>query len=196
MDSVEFFVPGIASPGGSKTGYMNKNTGKFVIVPASEKTKPWMDTVRWIAGIECKRMCLWTGPLLLTLVFYRTRPKGHFGTGRNAGKLKPKYASPFVTEDTIPVQMPDLTKLIRATEDGLTGVIWKDDSQVVAQQTFKLYADPPNKPGVLIRVEQLADVRLSDMVLVEPGTLFEQVRRREDGEEENKTDRAYSRDTA
>lgn len=174
---IEFFVPGIARPGGSKTGYVNPRTKRFVIVPASKKTKPWMDTVRWIAGIECKRMCLWTDPVLLTLVFYRPRPKGHFGTGRNAGRLKdsaPDY----------PTIMPDLTKLIRATEDGLTGVIWKDDSQVVAQQTFKLYADPPNKPGVLIRVEQLTEIRHHAMVSVEPNSLFNQARRHDHGKKE------------
>lgn len=174
---IELFVPGIARPGGSKTAYRNKYTGKVVIVPASKKTKPWMDTVRWIADIECKRMCLWTEPLLLTLVFYRPRPKGHFGTGRNASRLKdsaPAY----------PTTMPDLTKLIRATEDGLTGVIWKDDSQVVAQQTFKLYADEPHKPGVLIRVEQLTEIRHHTTVPVDADNLFQQARRHDHGDEE------------
>lgn len=169
MTSVEFFVPGIASPGGSKTGYINPRTRKYVIAPASKKTKPWMDTVAWIAQIECNRMILWTEPVLLTLVFYRPRPKGHFGTGRNAGTLKASAPS-------YPTTMPDLTKLIRATEDGLTKIVWRDDSQVVAQQTFKLYADPPHKPGVLIRVEKLEETRHHAMIPLEPGNLFEKAR--------------------
>ncbi|KKM18569.1 hypothetical protein LCGC14_1664390 [marine sediment metagenome] len=59
----------------------------------------------------------------LTMCFHRPRPTAHFGTGRNAGKLKasaPKY----------PKQRPDTLKLARAVEDALTGVIWRDDSQV------------------------------------------------------------------
>ena len=165
---IEFFVPGIARPGGSKTGYVHPHTKKFVITPASKKTKPWMDTVAWIAQIECARMCLWTEPVLLTLVFYRPRPKGHYGTGRNANRLKdsaPTYPSP----------KPDLTKLLRATEDGLTKIIWKDDSQVCAQQTFKLYADDEHKPGVLIRVEKLEEQRHHAMIPLDADNLFKRI---------------------
>ena len=168
-NKIEFFVPGIARPGGSKTGYVHPNTGKFVITPASKKTKPWMDTVAWIAQIVCKRMCLWTEPLLLTLVFYRPRAKDHFGTGRNAGKLK-------ASAPAYPTIVPDLTKLIRATEDGLTGVVWRDDKQVVAQQTFKLYEDNNHKPGVLIRVERLDAMDYRRLLPVARETLFERIR--------------------
>jgi Holliday junction resolvase RusA-like endonuclease len=31
--------------------------------------------------------------------------------------------------------------MIRAVEDGLTGVVWFDDSQVVSQQCVKRYGD-------------------------------------------------------
>jgi len=64
------------------------------------------------------------GPVRLSLVFYRPRPGGHFGEGKNAGKLKPSAPEH-------PIKRPDLLKLARAVEDALTGVIWRDDSQVV-----------------------------------------------------------------
>jgi len=41
----------------------------------------------------------------------------------------------------MPTVKPDLTNLRKAAEDGLTGVVWKDDAQVVMGQTVKVYAD-------------------------------------------------------
>jgi len=73
---------------------------------------------------------LFIGAMTLDLTFARPRPKGHYGTGRNAGKLKdwaPEY----------PITIPDGSKLGRAVEDALTGVIWKDDAQVVDQRIRK-----------------------------------------------------------
>jgi Holliday junction resolvase RusA-like endonuclease len=46
----------------------------------------------------------------------------------------------------------DLTDLVKAAEDALTGVIWEDDGQVVEQETSKGYGP---KPGVWVRVLEL-----------------------------------------
>jgi crossover junction endodeoxyribonuclease RusA len=62
------------------------------------------------------------------------RPKGHYGSGKNELTVKnsaPKY----------PDKKPDCTKLLRALEDALTGILWIDDSQVVRQVVGKSYAD-------------------------------------------------------
>jgi Holliday junction resolvase RusA-like endonuclease len=40
-----------------------------------------------------------------------------------------------------PTVKPDLTKLLRAVEDALTGVVWRDDSQIIHQVVNKEYAD-------------------------------------------------------
>jgi Holliday junction resolvase RusA-like endonuclease len=77
----------------------------------------------------------WDGPLGLAATFTLRRPKGHFGTGRNARKLKPSAAC-------WPVVKPDATKLLRAIEDALTGVVWTDDAQVVEQLATKRYGEP------------------------------------------------------
>ncbi len=77
---------------------------------------------------------LMQGPVSLRIVFLKPRPKGHYGTGRNAGKLKesaPEY----------PTTRPDTLKLARAVEDALTGVIWQDDSQVVAHDMVKRWGE-------------------------------------------------------
>ncbi|KKL64975.1 hypothetical protein LCGC14_2159590 [marine sediment metagenome] len=75
---------------------------------------------------------LFIGAIRLELVFSRPRPKGHFGTGRNAGKLK-------ASAPRFPTSRPDTLKLGRAIEDALTGVIWRDDSQVVQHVIEKRY---------------------------------------------------------
>lgn len=141
---IKFFVPGRAASAGSKRAFKTKD-GKVVIAPASKFTKPWMDSVKWFAMKKVGSMCLLEGPLILTITFLLSRPKNHYGTGRNAGKLK-LSAPPY------PMVMPDLTKLVRAVEDALTGIIWKDDKQVVEQHTRKRYRD---KPGAEILIETL-----------------------------------------
>lgn len=78
---------------------------------------------------------LFTGALSLDLRFYLARPKGHFGTGRNAGVLKRNAPRYHTTK-------PDSTKLTRAVEDALTGVVWRDDAQVSTQLVAKLYGEP------------------------------------------------------
>ena len=40
------------------------------------------------------------------------------------------------------VVRPDLSKLIRAAEDSLTGIIYLDDSQIVGESATKAYGDP------------------------------------------------------
>jgi Holliday junction resolvase RusA-like endonuclease len=45
--------------------------------------------------------------------------------------------------------MPDLDKLIRAILDALTGVVWRDDGQVVDIVASKVYADTPGVDVVI-----------------------------------------------
>ena len=87
-----------------------------------------------------------TGPVAVRCTFRFTRPKSHYGTGRNAGVLKP----------TAPLYMtsaPDGDKLLRLVNDALTiaGVL-DDDARVALQRAEKVYAD---SPGSLIEVFRL-----------------------------------------
>jgi len=74
------------------------------------------------------------GPITLSLTFERPRPKAHYGTGRNAGTLK-------VSVPAFPTMKPDVLKLARAVEDALTGVVWRDDSQVIHENIWKVWGD-------------------------------------------------------
>ena len=84
---INFFVPGIPAPGGSKRGFYIKKIKRVIITSDCKRTKSWMDSVRCFAKAEYSRPLL-TGPLQLEIEFRFLRPQGHYGTGRNAGVLK------------------------------------------------------------------------------------------------------------
>lgn len=82
-------------------------------------------------------------PLRLHIVFRLTRPSGHWG---KHGGLRPS-APPY------PTTKPDLSKLVRSTEDTLTGIVYDDDSRIVVAAVEKVYADP-GREGATIVVER------------------------------------------
>ena len=61
---------------------------------------------------------------------------------------------PKSAKRVFPSVKPDLDKLIRAVLDGLTGVAYEDDSQVILIQSSKTYGD---KQGVWIGIEQIIE---------------------------------------
>ena len=61
---------------------------------------------------------------------------------------------PKSSKRAFPSVKPDLDKLIRAVLDGLTGVAFEDDSQVILIQSSKTYGE---KQGVWIRIEQILE---------------------------------------
>jgi Holliday junction resolvase RusA-like endonuclease len=99
---------------------LTKN-GRVLTVARDDNAK----TAEWRQEVATAARRAYQGPLLtgavrLTLVFSRPRLKGHFG---KRGLL--------ASAPTFPTTRPDTVKLTRAVEDSLTGVIWRDDSQVV-----------------------------------------------------------------
>lgn len=140
---IEFFVPGIPRPGGSKRAVKNKRTGKVILIDACKLNKSWRDTVAAFA-MDAYRGELLHGALKVEFAFTMPRPKSHYRAGKYAGELKPNAPK-------YPITRPDRTKLIRSTEDALTGVIWRDDAQIVGGEPTKLYGD---KPGVLITIQE------------------------------------------
>ena len=150
---IEFFVPGIAKPAGSKRAFKYKKPdGKegIAITHANPKTKDWMESVKWFAMKAWGRTILLNEALCLELDFIYSRPKKHFRTGRYSGILKSLMPSHKTTT-------PDLTKIVRAVEDALTGVVWQDDSLVVRQFSKKRYAGENEKPGVKITISTLIE---------------------------------------
>ena len=163
MSTIEIIVLGTPAPQGSKRGFAIKAkgeyTGKVAQVESSAKVKPWRMAVKYAAMNEIAliyRSVSWrpmTGPVYLEVTFRLPRPKGHYGTGRNAGLLK--ASAPW-----FPFGRPDLDKLQRSTLDALGEAgIWGDDAQVVTVYAVKVYADD-DPPGATIRVRSLANTRV------------------------------------
>ena len=137
-DAVEFTVLGRPQPAGSKRAFMIRKGGKptgVAVTDDAKKSRPWKDSVAAAAHEHLNGRPPLTGPLLLEVDFYVARPAGHFGTGRNRDVVRP--AAP-----RFPAVRPDATKLVRAVEDALTGLVWRDDAQVVIQTVRKRYGHP------------------------------------------------------
>lgn len=121
----EVTVYGTPAPQGSKSAKRNRTTGRIHLVESSKRVKPWRDDV----VSACLRALPrgWTpltGALEAEFVFTLTRPRSHFGQGRNAGRVRP--SAPLV-----PVGPPDLSKLARSTEDALTTAgVYRDDALI------------------------------------------------------------------
>ena len=149
---ISFFVPGIPKTAGSKRGipiYRGKKgqkvfTGHVAVVESCEKSKDWRgDVIKFATEALKGTGAPIKGPVLLDVHFCFTRPKSHYGKGRNKDKLFPSAPNDHT-------KRPDITKLLRAVEDALTGIAWRDDAQIIKQVATKDYA-PVN--GADIEIE-------------------------------------------
>lgn len=86
-----------------------------------------------------------SGPLSAKFFFYRSRPKGHYGTGRNSGKLKPSAPA-------WPTTKPDKDNYEKFVLDCMNQIVFKDDSQVVDSRSIKAYAE---EPKTIIQIQEL-----------------------------------------
>ena len=144
--SVAFTVPGVAAPGGSKKAFRHAKTGKIVVTDDAKNNKGWRAKVSLFGSQAMAGRDPLEGPLDVTWVFLVRRPRGHFGTGRNFDRLKPGAPRH-------PTTKPDVTKLVRAAEDALTGVVWADDAQIVRQRAEKRYGNP----GLVVTVTPIGE---------------------------------------
>lgn len=126
---IEIVVPGEPAPQGSKT------RTRWGVREDNPNTKPWRNAVAGYALEAMSGRALIGDPVRLEVAFTFARPKGHYGTGRNAGTLK---ASAPVHCD----KAPDLDKLLRAVGDALTGVVLVDDARIVEVHARKTYGTP------------------------------------------------------
>lgn len=136
IKGLHFVVPGKPATSGSKTGYAYTRRDGSTGVAMTEscgRAKSHRAVVRAVAmdaysGKPSERA------IKMHTVFYTKRPKSHYRTGRFSGMLKDSALR-------YPITRPDATKEFRHLEDSLTGVIYKDDSQVVFQVVSKEYAE-------------------------------------------------------
>ncbi len=140
---IVFHVPGKPIPQGSKRWLPEGR-----MIEANKDLRPWRATVTAYtikAMREVEAQWPLTGPLDVSMTFTFTRPKSHYGTGRNAGKVKPN--APRFYDRT-----PDIDKIVRSVNDGITDAgLWKDDDQVAFLTAVKLYGE---QAGVTVRITE------------------------------------------
>jgi hypothetical protein len=135
-------VHGVPAPQGSKKFVGHAKNGRGILVESSKKVKPWRAAVT-MAVLEAKETAPvhFEGAVRLTLQFIMPRvssePKGW--TRRHT-------------------RAPDLSKLIRATEDAITdAAAWRDDCCVVEVTAVKVTAELGEAPGCQIVIEALPE---------------------------------------
>lgn len=156
----EAIVFGEAAAQGSKTAYANKKGGRPIMVDADKKLKSWRGQLQ--AEMDA---CAPPSPLDETvwvfLTVYVSRPRSHYGTGRNAGVLKP-------TAPLLPKSGKDLDKIARAVGDAGSRIWWTDDSRIAAWTIFRLYDARERtlvRAGLMTQAESV-ERRVSQIVTV------------------------------
>jgi Holliday junction resolvase RusA-like endonuclease len=125
-EMIGFIAHGVPAPQGSKNQFGGES---------NPRTKPWRAAVTAEAAAAMEGRELFSGPVMVRVVFQFPRPKAHFRTGKNAHLLRDD--APLYFSD----KTPDLDKLQRAIGDALTGVVFRDDKQIAWWDTRKVYGD-------------------------------------------------------
>lgn len=153
MAVIRFTAIGKPQPAGSKRGFpIRRKNGSIGVAMSDDnpKAKGWQSIVA-DAAREAYQGELLRGPLVVRMHFYLVRPKGHFGTGRNAGTVK-ESAPPY------PAKKPDVLKLARGTEDALSGVVFADDAQIVVEMLHKSWGEPARVEVELFEISPDSDL--------------------------------------
>ena len=152
-EQIEIRVWGIPAPQGSKSvrGYV---AGRAILGESSKAVAPWRVDVRAATQNQYQGPIL-TGPVAVCATFLFSRPKGHYGSGKNADRLKPSAPKHLTS-----VRHGDLDKLLRSTFDGLSqsagGGLITDDSLIVEVMANKRYVEDGELPGAYLTVTKLA----------------------------------------
>ena len=144
-DLIEIRVIGEPAPQGSKKLIGHTKTGRGLLVESSAKVKPWRLAVVYAAREALITTAGLAGPIDVQMVFTLRKPTS-----------APKRRR------TWPDKKPDLSKLIRSTEDALTDAgAWEDDARVIrclAEKTFPgEHPDALDVPGAVIRIRCVSD---------------------------------------
>jgi crossover junction endodeoxyribonuclease RusA len=117
------------------------------MVESSKNVKPWRQDVKF-AALSAKPTNWDTAPAMsLSVVFRFKRPSSHYG--------KKNALRPSAPLHCTSARNGDIEKLIRSTNDALTGVLFDDDRQVVTVTATKRYCTANEQPGAVITLTAL-----------------------------------------
>lgn len=120
--SIHFFVPGIPATQGSK-----KHVGGGRIIDTCKRLPEWRKAVAYHAA-QARTEPIYDGAVAISMTFVMPRAASHFGM-KGLRSTAPEHHT----------KKPDLTKMQRAVEDALTGIIFTDDARVVRIESEKIY---------------------------------------------------------
>lgn len=138
---IELRIYGTPAPQGSKKFVGTTKKGRGILVESSAKVKPWRMDVKEQAEKALRQLGhTLAGPLKVSMVFTLKKP-----------------ASAPKTRVTFPDRVPDLSKLVRSTEDAITDAgLWEDDARIVQCLSGKRYPgegeDALDAPGCVVRI--------------------------------------------
>jgi crossover junction endodeoxyribonuclease RusA len=139
---IEITVLGPPAPAGSKQAFVRG--GKAIITDASKRSRPWKTRVAAAAQDAMNGRAPLEGPVYLRLMFGVKRPVKHYKKSGEIGAEGIRRPWPSVK--------PDAIKLARAVEDALTGIVYRDDAQIVLEAISKHYT---GAEGVIIQIIEL-----------------------------------------
>lgn len=148
---IRFVIPGAPVGKGRHRSQALMRGGKPVLGPngrpivtshTPEKTIAYEGLVAHEGRVAMAGRPLLSGPVEMVLRFDMAIPKSLSKRDRAAalaGRLRP-------------TKKPDTSNVLKAIEDGLNGVVWVDDVQVVELFVSKRYAETP---GVVVEIQEL-----------------------------------------
>lgn len=141
--TVTIQIDGIPAPQGSKV------RTSYGMRESSQAVGPWREAVK--AACHRAGTPRLTGAVRVDYEFRFTRPQAHYGTGRNAGRLKPSAPKWCTTRHA-----GDVDKLQRSTNDALVDVgTISDDSMIVAGMFERRWAIGAELSGATITITPL-----------------------------------------
>lgn len=129
---ISFTVVGIPQTKGSWRPGRNRRTGRVVLRPDNEAEPAWAQAVAWAARVASRGHQPDTALYRVAMVFRLVRPTSRRRTHRR-----------------------DIDKLVRSCLDALTGIVWRDDEQVVDLHASKLLEGVTGPAGVDIAIDNL-----------------------------------------
>lgn len=137
VDAVSFFVAGVPIPQGAASAFIHGNRA-IVTTTKKKGLTAWRGDIRTEAQRHITE--LFEGPIAVELDFIMPRPKSMAKRNRRPWNTK----------------APDIDKLLRASLDAMTGVVFRDDASVSQVFVRKITAAEGEQSGVRVGLWQIA----------------------------------------
>lgn len=147
------------APQGSKVAIPRRGKrGGFFLKESCDSLPAWRRLVADATADEVRAYGMIYGPVIATFEFAMLRPKYHFRTNGELKSNAPMFHS----------TMPDLSKLVRSTEEELSKRLIEDDARIAIISAFKRYCDVGEQPGVIMTIQAAGSRHAPDRLLDEP----------------------------